>query len=674
MLHPKGASATWQGFPYRVGGLGGRVTIRPGDVAFRLRGDRGPEIPIEVSAHFHFAGPKPRRRREIHVVAKNLPLDDRLEHALASFDPELGRRWRLFSPKGRAAVDFLGFGTGGGPFRYDLRADLAGVEVFLEAFPAEVSSLEGPVFVHGDGERSWTDLVGVRGRALGADLLVEGTLREGAPAPGGGDLDTDITIAAKGVVLDDRLAELLADKGIMSRRIWELCRATGKIDAIHRIRRKFGEQEFSQELLLDLRQVESDAKILPDHLHSVSGRVRIDPEHVVHLEEVRGYFGEALVRCHEGTIRREKDRTVLELTLSATEYPVDERLANLLEGTVKKAYLARKPHGRVSVADWHIRLEVPERPPPGVEGLGLRARFGQGEFLAHDLALTFGIELTDIQGRARLLSGSFSPYGADFRGTFNGLSFQALGHLFHDARATFTATHERFTVEKGTARLGRGRVRGPVPERGPEVGPLLDYDFAQGRLSVDLALDDVRIAPLLAGFRTGQRYDGLIQGWIKAKVRTDDLSTLVVDGSVGVAQGRLGDVPIFRTIYSYLRPNRRQNFNAGVVDFSGRDGTLTIQRLMLRSPIFKIEGRGTLDYDGYLKLHVDFPDLFPQAQSYFILPGIYRVLSNMLMGYEIWGYVGDTRTGPRFLFEGRPKRVPLGPLPGRPEPRPPVFR
>ncbi|GEM_PF-3187021 len=676
-LRPRGASAAWKDFPYRIHNLTGEVRITTKEVSFRLNGNRGPETPIRARARFVFPGEGKDGSDEIHITASRLPLDDALRRGLVGFRGSFGERWKTFSPEGTADLDFLGWRKGGGVFQYDLRADLKDGRIFLEAFPTPVTSLRGTIALHGDGERSRVDLLGLEGRGLGADLLFEGVVREGPP----GDPDdrspaADLTIAAKGVRVDENLAEVLIAKGILDREVWKLCRATGRVDAVDRIRRAYGEEEFRHEILLDLREAESTAAFLPDRLHGLSGRVRIDEEQRIRLEDCKGYLGEALVRCHEGTIYRKGERTILDLLLSATEYPVDERLARLLEGEVKKAYLARKPRGRVSVADWRIHLEIPSTPPDGVEGLGLVARFGEGEFLAHNLAMEVGIPLTGIQGRARLRSGFFNPYGAEFRGSFNGLNLQALGQILRDTRGRFLTTHEDFVIEEGSMRLGRGRIRGPVPPaEGDRRSPLLRYGFGRkGRLDLNLALDDLRLAPLLKDFSRNQRYDGFLRGTIDLGVETEDLSTLRLDAKLGISKGKLGDVPIFRTIYSFLKPSKRQNFNAAALEVRGKDGVFRIEHLMLKSPIFKIEGRGTLGYDGYLKLHVDFPDLFPQAESYFILPGIYRFLANSLVSYEIWGYIGNTRTGPRFLFERNPKHLPMGPLPGSPVPRPPVFR
>ncbi|HHI80001.1 MAG TPA: hypothetical protein ENK02_08465 [Planctomycetes bacterium] len=671
-IRPKGASAEWEGFPYRVRNLGGNILIDNQAVRFDLGGTGTRDSRIQARGNFEFGEDAPGG---IHIIAQDLNLDPELRRGLAGMRKDFDEKWALFSPKGKTDLDFLGWYAPKDPtFHYDIRIDLAQAQGLFRPFPTPVDQVRGSVFLHGDGENTRTDLMGLKGKALGADLLFEGTVWTGQPSKEG--LDTDIRIVAKGLQLDDRLAEVLDETQLLSRAIWNLTEPKGSVDLVHHIRRTKGEADFEQELEVDLRGLVSTCSILPDQLDRVSGTARIDKDRVVHIDNAVGYIGEAQVFCHHALVSHDGEKTRIHLEISADSYPVDSRLARLLDGDVKKAFLERRPRGRASVNNLKMDLEIPDKPPEGVEGMGLTARIQEGLFFAQDLRFQAGIEISNITGRLMMTKGILTPWEADFRGEIRNMGFSAMGQRFENAEASFVLTQDSFEIPKGRARFHRGWIRGPIPRPSGEKKqkPFLSYGFSdEGPLAASFTIEDVSLRPILAGLRTQRPYTGRLQGRMDLRVLTTDLSSLEIDANLGISDGNLGDVPVFRSIYGQLKPSKRQEFNAGILELEGKDKVLHIKRMMLKSPIFKIEGRGELGYDGYLTLNVDFPDLFPQAKGLFILPEIYRVLATTLVSYDIFGYLGDTKTGARLFLEGRPKRRPLGPLPGRLAPYPSLL-
>jgi hypothetical protein len=668
-IQPKGASAQWDGFPYRVRNLGGLIRIDSQGVNFDLAGTGTQESKIQARGNFEFGKDAPGG---IHIVAKDLNLDPELRGGLSGMRADFDKKWALFSPHGKAGLDFLGWYEPKDPtFHYDIRIDLDKIKGLFRPFPTPVHEIRGSVFLHGDGENTRTDLLGLKGKALGASLLFEGTVWTGKASPDG--LDTDIRIVAEGLQLDEKLAEVLDETQLLSRAIWDLSAPKGTVDLVHHIRRVKGKPEFEQELEVDLRGLVSTCSILPDQLDRVSGTARIDKDRVVHIDNAVGYIGEAQVFCHHAKVAHDGKKTKIHLELSADSYPVDSRLARLLDGDVKKAYLERRPRGRASVNNLKLDLEIPDTPPAGVQGLGLTARIQEGLLFAQDLRFQAGIEVSNITGRLMMTKGLLTPFEADFRGEIRNMGFSAMGQRFENAEASIRLTQNSFEIPTGRVRFHRGWIRGPIPKLQQEKKqpPFLSYGFTEdGPLATSFTIEDVSLRPILAGLRTQRPYTGRLQGRVDLRVLTTDLSTLKIRANLGISDGDLGDVPVFRSIYGQLKPSKRQEFNAAILDLEGKDKVLRIQRLMLKSPIFKIEGRGQLGYDGYLTLNVDFPDLFPQAKGLFILPEIYRVLATTLVSYDIYGYLGDTKTGARLFLEGKPKRRALGPLPGRPAPYP----
>lgn len=680
-IRPQGASATWELFPHRLDNIVGAIHVAADHVLLDLRGHRGTDTDLETRAFIRFPDETAPGITEIRVVAKNAELTDELRKALHRLDPSFQEQWDLFSPRGRFDLDFLGWKVpGSDELTFDLRADLRDVRATFTAFPVPMRSIRGPVVMHGDGNKTRVEILGLTGRGLDARLLFRGAMefRAGDPAAGP---TSDLSVVAKGVHLRQELIDVLVDLDFITRQFWQMAEIEGSVDAIIRIRREATDPDWRQEFRFDLRQVTSRADLLPDTLTRMSGEVRIDEKHVIHLKNMTGYVGESLVTCSAGRIWQQDRDTYLYLDLSADSYPVDERLANLLDGEVKKAFLDRKARGRVSVVGLRMTLKVPSKPPPGAAGLGVSAVFDEAEFRAENLSMEIGIRVTDINGRVVLTGGYFDHAGSRVAGWLSGLSFVAVDQMFNDARGSFIATHQRFTIPAGSVHFHGGQLHSFVPpnESTPITDvaePLIHFDLGPRRhLDVNLTLTEVNLERLLSGFQTNQNYRGLLNGQVRLSLDTTNPTTLAMQASFGVGHGYLGDVPVFRSIYSLLRPEKRPTFREGVIRIDAKDGVLRIPRLMVRGPLMRVEGKGKLRYDGYLKLEIEFPNLFPEASPLTLLPGIYWLLANSLVSYDVVGFVGNTRTGARFVpLEGDPKRVPLAPLPGRSVPLRPIFQ
>lgn len=685
LIYPQGASVSWRHFPYRIDKLYGTIRILEDDVSFKLSGGRDPLTTLTARGRFHVPDDPDAGSTEMHVHAKKVPLDTDLRRALATLNPNFGLQWDRFAVSGTTEVDFLAWQAPGlSRMSFDLRADLDDCLARYADFPIDLARISGPVIMHSNGFQTLAEIVGVTAVGGGGRLLMSGKMLFGSPAGNNEDaVAVDLDIAGKGIRLDNQqLIDVLIEKDIMSRAVWDLSKASGTVDVVQRITRKASDETgvFEKELMLDLREVSSRAELLPDTLTSLSGRVRIDKQKQIILEDVTGRVGEADITCLAGKIWRANGDVFIELELSATDYPVDRRLANLLTGKIKEAYLSRNVHGQVSFDGFRILIKVPGQRPPGIDGLGLEASFGKTRFRAANLSFNAGVPITDLEGVATLTAGFFDPYRAAFDGTLSGISFLTLGQRFTDARGRFHATHEKFVLENEDLEVGLhgGMLRGiPAAERISGAGPpVLVYEFGpRGHLEANIDLSDVRLRSLLRDLVLSHRYYGLLGGKIRLVVDIVDPTTLSMQVNLGIRDANLGNVPVFRTLYGLVKPDKRPSFDSATLDIEGRDGILRVQRLLLKSPIIKIQGSGSISYDGYVNMTIDFPNFFPESRDWMIVPAVVRAITNATVKYDIYGYIGNTRTGPRVpLLQGKPRKQRMGPIPGRLAPLTPVFR
>ena len=678
-LRPRSASATWERFPFRIDNIVGQIRLMPGEVRFQLEGRRlGTASVDKITARARFYGgagiDEDQRTTEIRVTSEKATFSPELKTALTTLEPKLGEQWELLSPRGKFDLELLAWTPpGSDDLSFDLRGDLHHARARFASFPVELRELNGPVIVHGDGKHTRVEVLGLRSRALEARLLFQGAL----DFAGEHDAPTaDLMVVANDVRLNDKLSEVLVEQKLITKELWQRLAATGTVNTFLSIKRKPTDPDYLSALTVDLRQVTSKAALLPDTLTRMSGEVRIDEKRVIWVKDLEGYLGDSHVTCEEGRISQDKDATNIALTLSADRYPVDDRLASLLTEELKQAYLARRAHGHVTVADLLMTLRLPRAPRDGSKGLGISGRLLGARVRAENLALEAGVQVSGLTGYAVIDEGTFGPEGAIVKGRAAGLSFVTLGQQFSDARGPFVATPRSFTVQTGDIRIHGGALRSVEARAGNVAPPLVHLTLDESsRLEVSLAIARVNLAELLDSFDTLQTYSGLVDGHLDLKVNIDDPTTLEMDAEIAISDGYLGDIPVFRSIYAMLRPENQPNFDSGSIKLHAQDRVVKIERWALHAPVVKVQGKGSLRFDGLLALTIEFPDLFPEASRLVVLPWIVRRVASSLVSHKIEGYVGSTRSGTRFApLKDQSTQRPLSPLPGRQRLLPRIYR
>src|SRR5262249_24437995 len=127
---------------------------------------------------------------------------------------------------------------------------------------------------------------------------------------------------------------------------------------------------------------------------------------------------------------------------------------------------------------------------------------------------------------------------------------------------------------------------------------------------------------------------------------------------------------LFKAIYRMLPEDKRPKFESVELKLSARDRLVTIEELGLGSPLLTLQGTGTATMDGYLDLHLEFPNLFGAASEVLIFPEILRRMLTAAVAPALYGCLRDPHARQRTLLSGDPERRPLEPIPARLPARP----
>ena len=137
-------------------------------------------------------------------------------------------------------------------------------------------------------------------------------------------------------------------------------------------------------------------------------------------------------------------------------------------------------------------------------------------------------------------------------------------------------------------------------------------------------------------------------------------------GSIHLERSRLWSIPLFRELLREFGLDHTVMFDEVQFDFEIDDKVITMEDLVLRSPLLKLVGRGTLDKEGRLnhrlEVHYSIVDKITPFRRLFYL------VQNVFVSVKIRGDLSRPlvllSNGLFSLFRGEPDVTPSLPLPG----------
>lgn len=659
-IRPLEASASYRGFPYRLERLRGLVKIAPAGLVLDLQGVRSGAA-VRIGGRFLWEDPL-EAVSELWVRAGSVPLDDHLRKALATLDPGLEDLWDRIRPRGAADAWFSWWRRGDEAPGYDLHADLKGGTVLPRDFELALDRLEGVLLVEGSGDSVHAEVGPLRGRLPRGDetppaaILLQGSVDRSPD----GSRTVDLTTVVRDLHLDEDLARALDAAGAFDLETWRVLAPSGSVDVVAHHFRTPKDRELRTNLRVHLDGVRSAAAILPDEARDLRGELEIARSEA-RFEGLRGTIAGREVVCQKGSLSHRGGHTVLDVSIRAPRFPVDDRLARLMTGPMRELYLSRRFAGEIDVDALHMRYRFADQGPE------FHVDF-DGQIVARDLSMLLGTRIEEINGTWTIDSGRVTPSGGELRGRINDVSLRVHQHRAHGFHATFRADPTELVFERARLRLHGGEVRGEPPD-----GPAIRYGFAGGgSLGLRIAWQGVGLTEFLrAGGVVGSRLRGTLSGRLELDAALDQPVTRVrAQGGLRVRDARLGEVPMFSAIYTYLAPDKRLWFDGASVKVALRDGRLEISDLEMTSPLVTVKGRGSMAMDGYIDMVLAFPDLFGGSADWLLLPAFFRMLSSQVVRFHVYGYLRNPRARPRWLWQKAPGRFPIEPIPPPPRPRP----
>ncbi|MCA8941745.1 MAG: hypothetical protein KDB80_04225 [Planctomycetes bacterium] len=654
-LRPLDASASWAGFPYRVNGLSGVIEIEPRGVFFQLQGHHG-AARTDLNGRFPAPADDGPLGTELWIAASGVPIDDELATALDELGPDFRKTWNTLGPEGTADCELTIWGEGDGDVSYDIRVDARRAAVELDELAIPIRNIEGPIFVHGTGGSSTIDFGVLRGEIANApgtdpaELVMHGT---GTTTAEGSELDLTSTIDH--LQITDALRDAFDASGAFSRETWDVLRPSGFVSVVSRQRLVPGATELQHDLRIQLDGVNSDAAMLPAPARNMTGSVTVLEGNAT-FRDLRCDMGDSRVFCESGYAIHDQDATRIQAIVTSDEFPIDDDLANLLSGPIRETYLERELRGSLEVQHLDLRFRFPDTSDTFTLDLS-------GRVAVRDTTMSLGTNLENVSGTVRIERAHFDDVSGEITGTIDNGGMSIAGHRLSGAHAALFANAERVEFSGVSGRVHNGELFG-LGEESADIR----FEFGEpGRLTSALGWKDVSLSSILrASGSEDSEYRGNVSGELRiGELLGDDIVNAEATGSVQVTEGRLGEVPLFTAIYSHLTPNQRPRFNGVAVDFSVHDQRIDIHEVEATSSLISVSGQGTVTMDGYLDMELDFADLFGEDADWLVLPVFARVITTGVVKFQVFGYLRSLRARPQWLWESKPDRVRLGPIPAR---------
>lgn len=632
-IRPREASASYRLCPYRLDRLTGAVLIAPAGVSFDLQAGSGAPL-VEVHGRFPFLEGGHREHMELTLAASALPVDRKLRDALEVLDPVLGELWDAFAPGGAVGLELAAAGLPGGDGpRFDIGVDLEGCAFAYKSFPVPVAEARGKVYIAAEPALIRADLLGLEGKAWGSPVKIYGSLsqerRSGAPAA------MDVTVIGSGIRITPALGEILHGSGFLHREVFDLAAAEGRFDVVQRLERGGGAREIAASSELQLLGVESASRLLTDRATGVVGTV-LASRAGMDILWLEGRIGEAAVTVPRGKVRLEPESATVELRATSPSFPVDERIARLMDAPVDRVYLDRRTRAAVRLAPLDLVFRIPRKAGfPSIEFEGSFEALG-GETL-------LGLPVRGIEGPFSIQKGRLRQGELFVRGNLEGMRMTVSGLPLREITGAFEMTEAGLRIPEGGLTLASGRVTAREPGR-----ELFSLGFSAPRpLGADLRFQGIDLEELCARSEGLSRaYKGSLSGELELLIPDQDPRNIHGALRLSIKEARIGQVPLLGELYRLMASRSQPTFNEGKLSVQVRDGRAEFKEIRLHSNFIDVAGNGSFS----LAEGIDFQ---------FKAGNLGTLLLNPLLTYRMQGTLRDYRVSVEspILPRGRSYRV-----------------
>jgi hypothetical protein len=496
-----------------------------------------------------------------------MPLDGDLR---AAIDEEGRRVWDQFRPQGRIRVRGQALREQGPdkPSRIPLDIELADGAFKFDGFPYEAKNVAGQIRFEGADARI-RRLVARDGPTT---IEIAGDIQDLT-----GDARVDLRVSARAVPLDARLKAALGEE---ARKTWDQFAPGGIADLDVEVKKEKGKEPVTAVRARARGNTVTYAKI-PLPATDVEGVIEIGTDGTVLLHHVTGKTRGARLHLH-GSIKGEH----FELGMDVRGLTLDDEVKNALPPTIGGLLKDLRLSGGMS---FRLDLALPQK---GGHKFTLDLMISKGTL---DLEPKF----EDLEGRVALEGHLDEKLGV--RGPLTFSSARVMGKRMTDLSATLTVLESSVLLQNLKATAYGGIVAG----RNFAID-LKTKEYSGELFTID-RLDIGEFGRDTSGF-SGKQLAGKVSLEVRGLKGVSGNSALVGgEGRLTIREAQLWDVPVLLSLTKLNLPDlfrERHAFDAGWIVFQMRHAKFAIEDMAFTSKTASLVGRGRLNFDGGLSLHL----------------------------------------------------------------------
>jgi hypothetical protein len=628
-LEPRGMSACYEDFPYRVDEIVGELRYTDAGpvplLRLRLEG-RADGQPVRLVGDVYGEGLRPgtslRPGFSLEIFGDRVPITDRLIRALDPY-PKTARTVAEFQPRGYVSVlANLHRLPAENPEekppldkRFKLRFHDASMR--YEEFPYPVEEIEGTLEIAADESWRFYDF---RGQHKGGEFQGAGL---GQPGPEG--VRARVWIHGHNALLDEEMEAALDEE---MKAAWKLFQPAGRVDFLAQV-----DIVGPGRPLLDLRAVARRCRMKPScfpyQLDDVEGDFHYAEDKVV-LTGFRARHGQTQIslKLAEVTLYCNGGYRADLYQLRADHLWVDQDFLEAVPPVVRKAFATLQPDRPIRIVTDLVLIETE----------AVRQYHWDGSAAFARTSFQCGLEASEATGLVAL------------RGWYDGKKLLAQGNLrlsevtvarlpLRDLHSRIRITEDAAVLEGIQAHLYGGQVYGP-----------LRVQFAeQPQYQVDLTVSRVDLETFARGTlgRSGQ-VRGKASGRLRLEGRGADLQSLRGQGSIHVENGaHIYDLPLILNLLTALSGQlpKGSAFQEARADLEIVGERMHVRYVELLGDALSLRGQGTLRVDGS-DLNLEMYGLLWGRSLPLLPPLIDRVpveVSRQLMKIRLVGSLGDVQ-------------------------------